>query len=204
MANNIVGPGTDLNQNADTKPLLEGATEYEVITILNPLTDDFQVRVAQDVPVNTPMEIRGKTGLVQTERDITQAYGLDLKNPEHKALKYVYNDTIIPAGQMMKFRGDQAQVVVKQLVNEIMQREKNSLKMADPWARNEVEQRIIKSRGSIQDLMDNQFQTPQQQINDAITKSNEVSDEPFPGLDIGEPVTKPKRSPGRPAKASTT
>lgn len=209
----IVGPGAAINQPTDVRPLLEGASEYEFVTILNPLTDDFQVQVAQDVPVNLPMEIRGKTGLVQTDRDVVMAYGLDLKNPNHQAKKYIHNTTIIPAGQTMNFRGNEAQVVVRQLVNEILQREGKKRMIADPTTRQEVEQRIIQRRGSVQELMDGGLRTPTQQINEAVNQSNEVKDE-FPGLKQpieettpGNPSPgtesepQPKRSPGRPAKA---
>lgn len=178
----VIGPGAQVQEETNIKPLLEGASEMEFVTVLNPLTDDFQVRVAQSIPVNMPFEIRDKTGMVQSERDVTSLYGLPLKNPDHQAQKYIYNDTIIPAGESKRFRGDMAQVAVRQLVNEIMQREKNNRMMADPTARREVELRIIKDRGYVQDIMENGLKSHQQVINETIDKSNEVEDEPFPGL----------------------
>lgn len=217
----LVGPGAQQIINDDIKPLLSGASEYEYVTILNPLTDDFQVRVAQEVPVNMPFEIRkdtsGRTSAATTdERDVTLNYGLKLKNPDYQAKKYIYNDTIIPAGQTVNFKGSDAQVVVKQLVDEILQREGNRRLRADPNLRRQTEERIIKRRGSMQDILDAQLQTPQQQINEALNRSNEVRSEPaFTEQELGrikeataadnsieaEQADSTKRTPGRPKKS---
>ena len=62
----VIGPGAQQDIPTDVKPLLEGASEYEYVTILNPLSVDFAVRVAQDVPVNAPVEIRNETMLTQS------------------------------------------------------------------------------------------------------------------------------------------
>lgn len=211
----VVGPGAQVNQPTDIKPLLEGASEYEYITILNPLSDDFQVRVAQDVPVNMPVELRSKTQMTQSAQDVIRTYGVDLKNPDHKAVRYIHNEAIIPAGKTMNFRGNEAQVVVKQLVNELLQREGKSRMLADPFTRQEAEQRIIRNRGSIQELMDDGFKSQNEQLSDAISQSNEVKDEPFPELKASGETTQgspspgadnpapQKRSPGRPPKAAT-
>lgn len=179
----VVGPGAQVVQDIAPDPLLQGASELEYVTVHNPLTDDFQVRVAQSVPVNIPLQIHNKTQMVQSERDITQLYGLGLKNPDHQAQKYIYNDTIIPAGETKRFRGDMAQVAVRQLVNEIMQREGKKRFLADPTARNEVEQRVIKDRGSVADIMEGGLKSHTEIINETIDKSNEVNNEQaFPGL----------------------
>lgn len=216
----VVGPGSQQAVATDVKPLLEGASEYEYITILNPLTDDFAVRVAQDVPVNMPINIQAKTAMTQTGNDVVRGYGLDLKNPDFQSRKHIFNDTIIKAGQTVNLKGNEAQVAVRQIVNEMMQREGESRKMADPELRREYEEKVIVSRGSIQELMDGTLRTPRNQIDEAINKSNEVNDGQeveFPGLaeratgaeetPAGSPGTgtnyipQVKRGPGRPAKA---
>lgn len=216
----VVGPGSQQAVATDVKPLLEGASEYEYITILNPLTDDFAVRVAQDVPVNMPINIQAKTAMTQTGNDVVRGYGLDLKNPDFQSRKHIFNDTIIKAGQTVNLKGNEAQVAVRQIVNEMMQREGESRKMADPELRREYEEKVIVSRGSIQELMDGTLRTPRNQIDEAINKSNEVNDGQeveFPGLaeraagaeetPAGSPGTgtnyipQVKRAPGRPAKA---
>lgn len=179
----IVGPGAIEDDVIAPSPTLEGASEFEYITILNPLNDDFAIMVAQSKPVNTPFQVRAKTQNVQDESDLRREYGLNLKNPDHKATAHIINKTVIRAGRTINLKGDEAQVAVRQLVNEIMQREGNRLFIADPVKRKEVEDRIIISRGSIQDLMDSNMQTPQQQANEAITRSNEVKDEQgFPAI----------------------
>lgn len=178
----LVGPGSLQQQEEAPKPTLEGASEYEYVTVLNPLEDDFAVRVAQDIPVNMPMEIRSKTGMIREEGDVVRNYGLDLRNPDFKGRKHMVNDTIIRSGETINFKGNEAQVAVRQLVNEILQREGKKRLMADPNLRREVEARIIKHRGTVQDLMDEKIQTPRSQIDNAITQSNEAPNEAFPGL----------------------
>ncbi len=216
----IVGPGSVQDSQIEVRPSLEGASEYEFVTILNPLSDDFAIRVAQDLPVNMPFEIRkdmsGKTRpITNNEQDARQIYGLDLKNPDFTARKHITNDMIIQAGQTINLKGDQAQVAVRQLVNEIAQREGKQRLLADPTVRKEIEDRIIKARGSIQDLMENRLQSPRTQINEAIRQSNEVPDEeafpdlkedPSPGTGAtftpGDSQSQPKRV-GRPKKADS-
>lgn len=180
----IIGPGTQNLDIIEPKPTLDGANEFEVIEILNPLSDDFQIQVAQDVPVNLPFEIRkdGKTSVLSnTEADVRQTYGLALKNADHQARKRITNNAIIKSGQTMRLRGSEAQVAVRQLVNEILQRQGKRQFLSDPTTRKIVEDEIIISRGSIQDMMDGNLQTPRQQMDDALNKANEVRDE-FPEL----------------------
>lgn len=216
----VVGPGAQQEQVTDVKPTLDGASEYEYVTILNPLSDDFAVRVAQDVPVDLPFnigkDISGKvTQTTLNERDAAQTYGLSLKNPDFKGRKHMINDTVIKAGQTLNLKGNEAQVAVRQLVNELMQREGNQKLLSDPVLRAEAEARIIVARGSIQELMDSNLRTTRSQLDETISKSNEVHDEqPFPGLSqstTGRPTeagegsgtedsAQERRTPGRPKK----
>lgn len=210
----VVGPGALQELATDVKSLLDGANEYEYVTILNPLTDDFAVRVAQDVPINMPMQIRSVTASVQSESDLLRTYGDNFKNPEFKGRKHVSIDTIIPAGQTRNFRGNEAQVALRQLTNELMQREGNTKLLSDPNLRADAEARIVIARNNVQDIMDGNMQTPRSQIDAAIAKSNEVQDEPaFPGLNDpvsgtaesgggsgADGIPQERRSPGRPKK----
>lgn len=180
----IVGPGAELTQqhNMDVKPTLEGASEFEYVTIQNPLSDDFAIKVAQSRPVNMPFEIRQDTSgntsaATRTEADARQIYGISLKNNDHPSKKHIINTTVIKAGQTINLKGDEAQVAVRQLVNEIIQREGKSNFMADPHVRQQVEERIIVHRGSVQDLMDSVARSPQQLATEAINRSNEVINE---------------------------
>lgn len=218
----LVGPGSVPQAATDVRPLLDGASEYEYVEVLNPLTDDFAVQVAQDIAVNAPFniskDISGKTAqMTNTEQDVRQIYGLGLKNPEFPAKKHISNSVIIKSGQTLRLKGSEAQVAVRQIVNELMQREGNARLLSDPTLRREAEQRVIQGRGSIQELMGaTSFVSPQQQATEAINRSNEVQNEPtveFPELErpIEENAVRSgsagtdnspseKRSPGRPKK----
>jgi len=195
----LVGPGAIQDNEIAPSPTLEGASEYEYVTIKNPLTDDFAVRVAQDIPVNMPFEIKqdtsGKTSAVtKNESQALQMYGLNLKNSDFVSRQHVFNDTIIKAGQTLNLKGNEAQVAVRQIVNEVLQRRGLSRMLADPTKRKEVEDEIIVGRGLVQDLMDQTLQSTRSQLNEAVNRSNEVQDEqPFAELT-------PKRV-GRPKKA---
>jgi hypothetical protein len=174
----LVGPGSIKEEQIAPSATLDGASEYEYVTILNPLTDDFAIQVAQSRPVDLPFNIKNRDGgLTHNERDVNQVYGIGLKNPDFKSRRHILNQTIIKAGRTINLRGDDAQVAVRQLVNEIIQREGNTLHQADPNVRQEVESRIIIARGSVEDLMDNRLQSTQTQINQTINNSNEVNDE---------------------------
>lgn len=213
----VVGPGAVKQDEIAPDPRLDKASEFEYVTILNPLTDDFKVNVAQDVPVNMPFELHNPTDVTKTEQDVTMRYGVGLKNSDHVGKKYIYQQAVIPAGKTMNFKGNEAQVVVKQLVNEILQREGKSRLMSDPNLRREVEDSIIFKRGSIQDILDQGVRTPQQQATEAIKQSNEVTDDQFPGLSQASEATgirgadlgyagqpSQKRVPGRPRKTLQT
>lgn len=220
---NIVGPGGIQEETTQPLPSLFGASEYEYVTVQNPLSDDFAARVAQERPVDLPFNIRqdgsGKTqAITQTEQDARQIYGLSLKNKEHPSKKSIINTTVIKAGKTLNLRGNDAQVVVKQLVDEMMQREGETLFMANPVYRKKYEDRIIIARGSMQDIMDNNMRTPQQQINDALVASNKDTYEEFPdlnrptvseleetGANTGTDTSAPaKRGRGRPTQTQQT
>jgi len=184
----LVGPGAVREQPKIAASSLDGATGQEYVTILNPLSDDFAVMVGQSRPVNLPFQIRkdGNTDVTSnTEQDVQRAYGITLKNRDHTGVTHITNTTIILSGQTKNFLGNEAQVAVRQLVNEIMQREGNQKLLSDPYLRKEVEDRIIIKRGTVNELMlgDNPI-SQQQQVIDALNRSNEVAHEEvqFPGL----------------------
>lgn len=183
-----VGPGA--NKQEATAPIarLAGATEYEYVTIHNPLLDDFVIQVAQTKPVDTPFKIRkdGVTSTISnTEQDVRNTYGLALKNPNHRSNAHILNTAVIKAGGTINLKGDEAQVAVRQLVNEIIQKEGRTRLLADPHVRKEIEDRVIVATGSVQDLMDNNLRPVREQIDEAVSKSNEVEDE-FPGVKTQE------------------
>lgn len=180
------GPGAIVEQGIAPDPILQGASEYEVVTVFNPLPVDFIGQVGQSKPVNMPFEIR-KDGFTQTisndENAVRNNYGLNLKNADHPSRLPIVNRILIPSGQTRKLLGNEAQVVVRQLVTEIMQREGKRLMLADPTARYEVEKRIVRGRSTVEDEIGSAPQSVQSQIRESVNKLNEQHNEQeFPGL----------------------
>lgn len=184
------GPGVEIDQGSAPKPVLEGASEYEYVTILNPLSVDFWGKVAITRPVNAPINISddGSGGqMTLNEADVRRNYGLNLRNKDHIGRVNVINRVCIPAGQTINVLGSEAQVIVRQLVTEILSREGKKLMLADPFQRHEVEQRVVLSRRSVNDLMDGSGpMAVQEQLRGAVDKLNveeKMIDEPaFPDL----------------------
>ncbi len=193
------GPGSIEELGVAPTPLLDGATEYEVITLFNPLPVDFIGMVGQTKPVNMPFEVR-KDGVTQTishdENAVRQNYGLNLKNPDHPSKMPITNKVHIPSGQTRNLLGNEAQVVARQLVNEIMQREGKRLMLADPTARREVEVRIVRARRSVEDAI-GAPQTVQSQIRNGVERLNEPQNEQeFAGLNTATTDDQPGAASG--------
>lgn len=175
------GPGAIDQGGIAPDPLLMGATELEAVTILNPLTVDFIGLVGQSKPIDRPFELRAGTGVTRDDRDLRMNYGLNLKNPDHTARMAITNKVTIRAGQTLTMLGNEAQVIVHQLVNEIMQREGRSLMLADPFQRRQVEETIVRARRSVEEVISRPLQSVQSQIQDGMSKINE-------GLSVDEPA----------------
>lgn len=214
LSNAPAGPGAIPDNGTDVRPLLEGASEYEYVTIFNPLSVDFIGMVGVSRASSTPFEVRKSAGavaqLTTNEQDVARNYGLSLKNPDHQGRNNIIQKVTLPSGKYTNLLGSEAQVIVRQLVNEIMQREKNSLKLADPHERNLVEQRVIIEKKSINDMLGRGPMTVQDQLRDAVDDSNkqleEQTDEPeFPA--VAQPRSAPvavtgDTSPATPQTAS--
>lgn len=211
--NLVAGPGSIEDTGEAPQPMLYGASEYEYVDILNPLSVTFVGLFGVSRPVNVPMTIGRPTVGVQTETDVRQLYGLELKNPDHAGKANITNKVPIKSGQTVRLLGNEAQVVVRQLVNEIMSREGNKLLLADPFARRQIEQRIVMSRGSVADALGRSPISIQEQLQAVKEEEREIQ---FPEVSIPREFSSPlvpdssgqrddgkpaKRSPGRPAKA---
>lgn len=169
------GPGAIQQSDVSPIPLLQGATEYEYVTLLNPLSVDFVGLVGITKPVNVPFEISKSPNTQQittTESDVARNYGLNLKNADFQGRTNIVNEVYIPSGKTINLLGSEAQVICRQLVNEIMQREKMSLQMYDPVARNEVEKRVIITRKSVNDILGRGPMTVQDQLKAAVETTN--------------------------------
>lgn len=211
------GPGSVTQTTTNPDPLLWYATENDVVEVYNPLSEDFIGLVGQTQSVNRPFEIRKTpqtSGITKEEGDVAKNYGLSLKNNDHPAAANFATKLTLKAGSTTSLLGGVAKVIVNQLVTEIMQRERNSLKMADPTARLEVERRVVRSQAAVQDYLPSSFKTEQEQVHEAINNVNEQNNEqqPFP-TETGEAGTSrasgstdedrisERRGPGRPKKS---
>lgn len=176
-ANLAVGPGT-LTQTPEAQPsLLDGITEYEWVDLFNPLSTPFWAQVASSRPVNAPVRVHQTPGLqsgIQTESDLAMGYGLTgFKNPDHPSNTHISHTIKLESGRVRRLPGNEAQVVLRQLVGYLLQIEGKGLKLADPFERRQAEERIIKGKGNIADLMAEQPTSVRDQLQNAVEQSNE-------------------------------
>lgn len=186
------GPGAIKDSPTGVVPRLDGASENEYIEILNPLSVVFSARVASSRPVNAPVRVvvnENTPTATRNEDDIRRNYGLDLRNPDHASLAHIAQSIEIGPGKTVRLPGNEAQVVVKQLVNEILQREGRKLFIGDPSARQEVEDRIILKRGSMSEFFGQQAINVREELNKGLDDDTEQS---FPTEDVaGEDQEQP-------------
>lgn len=207
------GPGAIVENTAEPGSTLDGASEYEYVTIFNPLDVDFIGQVGQSKPVNVPFQIRRDPNMAvvsTSEAAVQQNYGLSLKNKDHVAKMPIVNRIVIPSGQTRNVLGNEAQVIVRQLVTEILQREGKKLHLADFHQRRLVEARVIKGRKSVEEILGGAPQSVTDQVQRAMNASNEqfADEAEFPGLNdeaesqVNDDQSIPRR--GRKPKAATT
>jgi|SRR6185503_7367912 len=187
-----VGVGAIEQDQTNPTPTLEGASEYEYVTLTNPLPFTFKGKVAQSRPVNAPVRIVGGRERGVDENTL-KAAGLDLRNPDHPSNAHVVIPVEIKSGGTINLRGDEAQVIVRQLVNEILSYNDQVLKIGAPTYRKEIEDQVIIARRSIDDLLDKRL-SEREQIDAAIAEKNE--EVAFPNLNPD------KKKPGRPPKVA--
>lgn len=213
VVDGAVGPGALEDSSIQPDPTLQGVTEFQFVEILNPLTVPFRAifGVTRPVRAESTVSSRPGVGLTHNSNDVRQNYGLDLNNPNFQGKANIQNRVTIPAGKTIRVLGNEAQVIVKQLVNEIMQREKNQLMLADAFQRNLVEKRIIINVGNVHDFMEQGPVSVTDQLQNAI-KEPQIEEEfagarteENPGRVSGnqiETTEQPRRAPGRPPKAA--
>lgn len=186
----VAGPGSTPDEGIAPKPLLDGASQYEYVDLLNPLSVEFIGMFGIERPVNAPVTVSAVQGrgVTKTEQDVRMNYGLDLRNPDHQGRANAVNRVSIPSGHTARFLGNEAQVVAKQLVNEIMAREGNKLLLADAHARRAVEERIVINRGLVADYLGQSPRSVSEQLQEVKKVEHE---EQFPGLNDPIPVAEP-------------
>lgn len=208
-----IGPGVNLGNDQDIlpAPLLEKVTELDFVEVVNPLSVDFVGQVALTTQVVAPVRIGadGKLGEYTTatsESEVQRLYGLNLRaNAAKSGRQHTLNKVVIPAGQTIRLMGNEAMVVVRQLVNAILQREGRSNLLADPHARHEVEERIVVRVGSLQEALGAAPLTVQQQLKAALTKLDDIptSESITTGASHDEPFAQLKTDSGAEAGADT-
>lgn len=183
----VVGPGAVVQNEISPDATLKGVGAEKIVTVLNPLSDDFAVQVGVSRPVEVPIQVsdpatKGQTKL--SELDVSRTYGVGLRNSDHQSNKHFTNQVIIKSGKTMRFTGDVAQVAVRQITNEVLQREGDSKLIADPIKRKAVEDKIIISIQSQEEFMNEPIQTVNDQVAAALKQANEVQHEEtaFPEL----------------------
>lgn len=182
-----IGPGANVDTRGESPAaLLEGIDDYSFVEVHNPLSVTFIAQVATTVPANAPMRVMSSPempGITQSEGDLRQNYGLSLRNPDNaKGKRHDIQQLPIQAGQTRRMLGGEAQVVVRQLTNAILQREGNGRWLADPHKRREVEERIILRKGSVMEAMGRAPLDVQAQLRQALdgmpTGSDMITEEP--------------------------
>lgn len=193
-SNAPAGPGAAEDSGISPDAALDGADEYEYVTVHNPLSVEFIGQVGISRPINVPFQVRRSpemNTLTRSEEDVARNYGLDLKNKDYPAKVHLTQKVHIPAGQTVNLLGNEAQVVVRQLVNEIMQRDGMRLMVHDKYQRSLVEGRVIIARRSVNDILGSQgLTTVQTQLQNAVNELNKqevttdgtTTEQPFPSL----------------------
>ena len=198
FSSTAVGPGLLETDLVAPRPMLEGFSGSNYADLYNPLPMDFVAIFASSKPVNAPAVIKASGQGVQTknESSLEQNYGLGgFRNENYNSKIHVKHQAVIKAGETKRFFGDNAQVIVRQLVNEIIQRRGNSIKLGDLFHRNIIEKEVIKQRGEVDmsgnftpfDTAKNEEFTPYKELE--IPKGVENGETEFPTKRTKKPVT---------------
>lgn len=189
-ANTAIGPGTFEIQTAEPGSTLDDSNEYEYVELLNPLSQDFiavfGITREANAPIRVSVSSQGPEAMSKSESDIQRNYGLNLRNADHKGKVHISNKVRIPSGKTVRLFGNEAQVVIKQLTNEIMSREGHKSSLGDPYQRRLVEQRIIQRRGSVNDFMNTPVVSEKEQLKAAMEQQDEQA---FPTVTAGTQET---------------
>lgn len=200
----IVGPGAITQGEVEPKPILEGASESEYVDVLNPLSATFVGQFGVTRPIRAEVTISPTIdGQKLTEAQAQQFYGVPrLSNPAKSGQAHISNEVRIPAGKTIRLLGSEAQVIVRQLVTAIMQREGKQLQLADKFARHQVEERVIISRGSIADIMGRRPETVSEQMRATIQEPTLempiMEEKPEKPEEVAFPDLKPEPAPEPP------
>jgi hypothetical protein len=133
---NIVGAALP-QQETDILPMLSGFGEDKVVSVFNPLPQDFRVQYARSLVQPAP--------LTDAQKFARDKAGLDLSK-EQNPMAHTQQFLVLKSGKTINLPGDIAQVAVRQLVTHIImvRAGKGNVKpISDPYARRAVEQDVI-------------------------------------------------------------
>ncbi len=193
MADDVAGApiaGAPLPEQAvDVKPLLEGAGESMIVSVHNPLSQDFRVQYARSVVqggADTPY-------LTQEEKAVLEKGGIAPRkdqNPQAHAVQYL----VLKSGQTINLPGDIAQIAVRQLVNYMIQvraKGKSVVPLSDPVTRRQAEDEVVLNvnnsieffnKPSAEEYTDAQLKSINQKADGV--KSSEPAPDPPPGQGV--------------------
>jgi hypothetical protein len=176
----VIGPGS-VQQSTYEKPSLDGMGENYYAEILNPLTVTFRGKVASSRPKAVPFDVRISEmtpTVTRTEDDIRRNYGLDLKNADHTSVQHFTQTIDIPPGATIRLPGNEAQVIIRQLVNIMMDKRGQQILKGDSWARKQVENEIIIKTGTMDEFFTAQNINVKEVLNRDL--NHDAEEEPFP------------------------
>jgi len=183
-----LGSGAITENQSNPDPLLDRVSEFQYVTVTNILPLTLIGKVAQSRQVSVPFNVVGGAEKGVDENTL-KAAGLDLKNPDHRAFVHTSVSVPIEAGQTVNLRGDEAKVIVRQLVNEAMAYDGNTIRRGNPASRRLYEERIVQGVYNIDDLLGEQRKSQDELVSEALDKENEKA---FPTL-TEEPAKKEKK-----------
>lgn len=186
-----MGIGAVEENTVAPKPLLEDASELDIVTLRNPFPFPYKAKVGQSRPVNAPIRIvndKRSNGGINVDENTLSSAGLSLRNQDKASHAHITNIITIEPGKTINLRGDEAKVVIRQLTNDLLAYEGQTLRIGNPAYRHEAERKLVVRMDTIDNLLGGSLVTPRQQIDNAIAASN--SEEAFPAL----------KKPGRPRK----
>jgi len=179
----------------ENKSLVDTFTEYDIVEVFNPLSVDFEAKVASSV-------VNPNAGVDKTiDR-------LGLRNASHPSQSHVVNKVVIPSGQSKKMPGHVARVVVTQLVNEIMQQQGAVKQMGDKALRIPFEEMVIIDSAKFQQSEDiitseERFQRQLDELNKTTEIEVTKDEQPFTAQRT-ETVEKPASGAGTDQSQATT
>lgn len=134
---NVVGAPLPVEQ-ADYRPMLEGFGPDKVVTVYNPLPNDFRFQHARSINQPAPLDADRKYA--------EEKAGISLRKDMNQGVSHYSQYWVLKAGESKNLPGDIAQKAVQDLVNYILMKRAGKgqpKNVADGYARAEVEKEVV-------------------------------------------------------------